>query len=188
MTDEHPILVNDRSGPADTAATHPRADLQTGYDMSKRRLVLATILGAILYIPLALYLDTIPPWHNPDPEIIRPPFKHFGGNAWQYLTFVPGSISDSNDAPDRSRLEVTEDRHPLGPAHSPHADIIEKGNGRYSHWQSSLIFSTSDNSDPNTNGRAYRIANPDAKDPFISLRASHRPSLLSRLFPSRFDH
>lgn len=154
----------------------------------QRRLVLATIFGAILYIPLGLYLDTLPPWREPDPGIIRPPFKHFGGNAWQYLTLIPGAVSDSNEAPSRSRLEVTEDRHALGPAHTTHVDIAEKGNGRYSHWQSSLIFSTSDNSDPNTNGRAYRVIDPDAKDPFVSLRIPHRPSLLSRLFPSRFDH
>lgn len=154
----------------------------------QRRLVLATIVGAILYAPLVLYLDTLPPWHNPDPGTIRPPFRHFRGNAWQYLTLIPGSISDSNEAPNRSRLELTEDRHPLGPAHSEHVKIVEKGNGRYSHWRSSLIFSTSDNSDPNTNGRAYRVIDPSAKDPFASLRAAHRQSLLSRLFPSRFDH
>ncbi|WP_128932689.1 hypothetical protein [Bradyrhizobium zhanjiangense] len=154
----------------------------------QRRLIVASIGAAILYIPVALYLDTLPPWRNPDPGMIYPPFKHFGGNAWQYLTLIPGSISDTNDAPNRSRLELTEDRRPLGPAHSEHADIVEKGNGQYSYWQSSLIFSTSDNSDPNTNGRAYRVIDPSAKDPFASLRAPHRPSLLSRLFPSRFDH
>ncbi|WP_322868116.1 hypothetical protein U7859_30335 [Bradyrhizobium ottawaense] len=154
----------------------------------QRGLGLATIVGAILYIPLALYLDTLPPWRNPDPGIIYPPFKHLGGNSWQYLTRIPSAISDNNDAPNRSRLEMTEDGRPLGPAHSEHVSIVEKGNGRYSHWQSSLIFSTSDNSDPNTNGRAYRVFDPSAKDPFESLRAPHRPSLLSRLFPSRFDH
>lgn len=153
----------------------------------QRRLLVATIGAAILYVPIALYLDTLPPWRDPDPGMISPPFKHFGGNAWQYLALIPGSISESDDAPNRSRLEMTEDGHPLGPAHSEHANIVEKGMGRYSHWQSSLIFSTSDNSDPNTNGRAYRVVDPSAKDPFASLRARHRPSL-SRLFPSRFDH
>jgi hypothetical protein len=29
--------------------------------------------------------------------------------------------------------------------------------GRYSHWCDGLIFSTSDNSDPNTNKRRYGI-------------------------------
>ncbi|MCK1416304.1 hypothetical protein IVB55_25720 [Bradyrhizobium sp. CW4] len=154
----------------------------------QRRLVLASIVGAFLYVPLALYLDTFPPWRDPDPGIIRPPFRHYGGNAWQYLTLIPGSASDSNDAQSRSRLELTEDHHPLGPAHSAHVDIAGKGNGRYSYWLSSLIFSASDNSNPNTNGRAYRVFDSGAKDPFASLRTPHRPSLLSRLLPSKFDH
>jgi hypothetical protein len=154
----------------------------------QRRVILATAVGVILYAPLVLYLGTLPPWRNPDPGIIHPPFKHFRGNAWQYLTLIPGSISDSNDAQNRSRLELTEDHHPLGPAHSAHVDIVEKGNGRYSHWLSSLNVSTSDNSNPNTNGRIYRVVDPTAKEPFGSLRTPHRPSLLSRLFPSRFDH
>lgn len=49
----------------------------------------------------------------------------------------------------------------LGPAHSVHTDIGSLGRGRFSHWGNesgsveALFFSTSDNSDPRSNGRTY---------------------------------
>jgi len=44
--------------------------------------------------------------------------------------------------------------------HAIHGDIAKQGNGRYSHWGNSLVFSASDNSDPNTNGRSYWVVQP----------------------------
>ena len=32
------------------------------------------------------------------------------------------------------------------------------GSGRFSHWGGNLFFSTSDNTDPNTNGRVYQVS------------------------------
>jgi hypothetical protein len=54
-----------------------------------------------------------------------------------------------------SPVVLLEDTLPLGPAHSLHDDIRRKGAGRYSHWGVGLYFSSSDNSDPRANGRAY---------------------------------
>ena len=65
--------------------------------------------------------------------------------------------SDGVDRPRRSRLVVKEDGKPLGPAHSLHADIAETGSGRFSHWDSWVVFSSSDNSDPRANGRNYTV-------------------------------
>ena len=48
--------------------------------------------------------------------------------------------SDGVDKPRRSRLVVKEDGKPLGPAHSLHADIAETGGGRFSHWDSWVVF------------------------------------------------
>ena len=62
---------------------------------------------------------------------------------------------DGLEMPRNSRLIVLEDGRRLGPAHSLHADIAEKGAGRYSHWDSWIVFSSSDNSDPRRNGRSY---------------------------------
>ncbi|RME59168.1 hypothetical protein D6779_04945 [Candidatus Parcubacteria bacterium] len=53
---------------------------------------------------------------------------------------------------------VKEDGVPLpGPANAPHDDIRKIGKGRYSFWHSRVYFSSSDNSDPRSNGRVYEI-------------------------------
>lgn len=68
-----------------------------------------------------------------------------------------GTTGDSNSQPSVSKLRVFEDGKELGPAHTLHADIRAKGNGRFSHWGNSLIFTASDNSDPRSNGRKYTV-------------------------------
>jgi hypothetical protein len=50
-----------------------------------------------------------------------------------------------------------EDGRPLGPARSAHDRIRQFGGGAYSHWGSQLLFSSSDNTDPRTNGRRYHV-------------------------------
>lgn len=74
---------------------------------------------------------------------------------------MKGHISDTMEIPSGSRLRLYEDGRELGPAHSCHADIRENGGGRYSHWTIGgvrwLYWSTSDNSDPGTNGRRYEV-------------------------------
>jgi len=64
-------------------------------------------------------------------------------------------IGDSNTSPSSSKLRLFENGVELGPAHSVHHDIRAFGLGQFSHWGNSLYFSTSDNSDPLTNGRKY---------------------------------
>jgi hypothetical protein len=64
-------------------------------------------------------------------------------------------LSDSSDCPSRSSLIVLENGLPLGPQHNGHDTIRSIGRGSLSHWGGALYFSTSDNSDPRTNGRAY---------------------------------
>lgn len=84
-----------------------------------------------------------------------------------YTVPVPfEAIADCVDDLWRSPLLLFEDGRPLGPAHTLHSEIRAYGMGRYSHWGSVLYFSASDNSDPNTNGREYRISieHPAKKD------------------------
>lgn len=64
---------------------------------------------------------------------------------------------DSESSPQESNLLLFENGTQLGPAHSTHSDIRSKGAGAYSHWGGALYFSTSDNTDPRTNGRSYSI-------------------------------
>src|SRR5262249_59447289 len=45
----------------------------------------------------------------------------------------------------------------LAPAHASHSEIVELGAGRHSHWTSQLYFSTSDGTDPNSNGKQYAL-------------------------------
>jgi hypothetical protein len=54
-----------------------------------------------------------------------------------------------------STLRLFENGKELGPAHAVHVDIRAKGDGRFSHWNTTLYFSASDSSDPRTNGRKY---------------------------------
>lgn len=68
-----------------------------------------------------------------------------------------GSPSDKGG---RSQLMLLEDGEPLTP-HSAHQQIIREGGGLFSHWGArGLIFASSDNTDPRTNGREYRVVYP----------------------------
>ena len=65
-------------------------------------------------------------------------------------------LGDDLDNPLQSATRLFEDHRELGPPHAPHVAIEELGEGRFSHWQNSLIFSTSDGSSALENGRSYR--------------------------------
>jgi pectate lyase len=66
-----------------------------------------------------------------------------------------GTTSDSPTQPTVSSVRIFENGKEIGPGHSVHADIRTIGKGRFSHWLGGLYFTTSDNSDPRTNGRTY---------------------------------
>lgn len=85
------------------------------------------------------------------------------GVCWEFdftqtaLSSALLAIADSNDFPKRSPLRLFENGTPLGPSHALHFYIRGIGKGAFSHWQNQLLFSTSDNSDPNSNGRTYSL-------------------------------
>jgi len=54
-----------------------------------------------------------------------------------------------------SDFRLFEDNRPLGPVQALHDDIRRHGGGRYSLWEHSVYFSSSDNSDARYNGRSY---------------------------------
>lgn len=86
-------------------------------------------------------------------------FSHVSGHCYSYP--LKAELADSKAEPNRSSLILTENSTALGPPHSVHSEIMEQGQGRFSHWtdgqSSCLYFSTSDNSDPNDNGWQYAI-------------------------------
>lgn len=77
--------------------------------------------------------------------------------------------TDSAGSPKSSNLLLFEDGRPLGPQHSLHAEIRETGLGRYSHWDGSIIFSSSDGTDPRINGRTYSIKSSTEVEPRLQL-------------------
>ena len=91
---------------------------------------------------------------------LKPPFFGNGGRSFSKALPALESLADSPTAPARSPIILCEGNIPLGPAHTLHADIVAKGAGRYSHWTSGINFSSSDGSDPNTNGQSYVVVKP----------------------------
>lgn len=65
---------------------------------------------------------------------------------------------DNNEETTSSGLVLKEDGKPLGPAHSLHAIISSAGAGAYSHWGTTLYFSSSDNTDPRNNNKIYTFS------------------------------
>ena len=88
---------------------------------------------------------------------LKAPFQKFGtGVAYVAEAAALDSLADTNATPTRSGYLLCENGYALGPPHTIHTEIAAKGKGRFSHWTSiGFIFSTSDNSDPNSNGRSY---------------------------------
>ena len=80
------------------------------------------------------------------------------GNCY-YIAKKFGTSPDNNNNPNRSKLRIYENGVELIPPHSKHRDIANQGQGRFSHWIDSgfeaLYFSSSDNTNPKTNGRTY---------------------------------
>ena len=63
--------------------------------------------------------------------------------------------ADNKMHPKQSTLLLWEDGIPLSLPHCTYDCLKHFGNGRYRHWEDKVYFSTSDNSNPNTNGRSY---------------------------------
>lgn len=99
-------------------------------------------------------------------------FRPDGG--FGYLAPLPDHFppGDASDQPTQSLLVLLEDGVPLGPRHAVHDDIRKLGLGRYSHWNRSLRFSTSDNSDPRTGKRQFHAYVPAAEHGERSAKAA----------------
>jgi hypothetical protein len=131
------------------------------------------ILGiAIGLANIAILLQSL--W-VPTSEIVIDPnsILHEQGSAYTApLNFAyrfPIEICDDRNCNSSSSRRLLEDGHPLGPAHSIHADIRVSGGGRFSHWGDHLYFSSSDGSDPRANGRKY-VASVTARiSPYATL-------------------
>ena len=86
---------------------------------------------------------------------LRGPFAPNEGHCWTAYLPQWRHLADSLETSQRSPLMLYENGIPFLEAHVPHRHIRTEGGGLFAHWQDSLFFSTSDNSNPNTNGRRY---------------------------------
>jgi hypothetical protein len=116
------------------------------------------------------YVQPIVP--DADPKVagekilLRRPFLRFLDSDFGVMArdelFV--EFADSADNNERSPIKIYENDKPLGPAHSSHSGVAKDGHGRFSHWERNkgaiFVFSSSDNTDPQTNGRAYWAVKP----------------------------
>jgi hypothetical protein len=95
-------------------------------------------------------------------EMLTPPFSPNVGYAFSAAFNPAPPLSGLLFTPSEhaSRLILFENGRLLPNRTVMHSEIRERGEGRYSHWGSAIIFSASDNSDPNLNGRAYMASYP----------------------------
>ncbi|KWV52114.1 hypothetical protein AS156_11135 [Bradyrhizobium macuxiense] len=106
----------------------------------------------VVYLPLILYLKAT--------YVPRLYGLFAGAGYYAYIARLPelDVIADSSDNSTRSPIILCENGKLLGPAHSSQEDIIHIGKGRYSHWRGvGIMFSASDNSNPNENQKRYSL-------------------------------
>jgi len=89
-----------------------------------------------------------------------PPFVHVEGYAFKASAPSLIDIADTGRELYRSPAVLCEDGIRMGPEHSFWAAIVKSGSGRFSHYEDIAVFSSTDNSDPNVNGRQYTIVFP----------------------------
>lgn len=117
----------------------------------------------VVYFPLAAWSDRRFVSTTPKGSVViqlLPPFEiHnraaiFNQNAVRRLNDLGDDPNLEGDS--RSPVVIYENNWQLGPGHNTFADVSYYGAGRFSHLkESGIIFSSSDASDPNTNGRKY---------------------------------
>jgi hypothetical protein len=85
-------------------------------------------------------------WHGPAASCLDASVRRYSALA----------DDEENSNNKRSPFVIYENGVRLGPGHSNYSEIFNLGRGRFAHWASQgFVFSASDNSDPNTNGRYY---------------------------------
>lgn len=115
------------------------------------------------YLPTVLWLDRSFVSTTPKGSIviqILPPFETYNFASIPRREFIERISQFGADekikGDRRSPVAIYEDGRPLGPGHNTFYDVYHLGAGRFAHFKTDgIIFSSSDNSNPNTNGRKY---------------------------------
>jgi hypothetical protein len=74
-------------------------------------------------------------WIRAKVRKLKPPFQKNCGLCWTKDFPELEEKSDDEPNPRRSLMVLMENGQVLGPGHSPHENIREKGGGRFSHWK-----------------------------------------------------
>ena len=122
--------------------------------------ILLTFIAALLFIHVNVHSFW---WEKLEVTSI----EHELGFA--FTTILPHSAWSSHQGI-LSKALILENGKPLGSENDNlHEDIRSKGLGRKSFWHNALYFSSSDNSDPRTNGRKYEIVGPLIINPIVLI-------------------
>ncbi len=128
------------------------------YLISHWKTTFIILLVCLNFMLIALYVFAPDAHWSVRPESIK------AGEGHAYISMTAPTFAwpyesgrDSNTGLVRSNARLYEDGRPLGPSHSLHSMVRDVGRGMHSFWSNMLVFSTSDNSDPRTNGRRYTV-------------------------------
>jgi len=147
----------DGDAPAPTVvAGLPRAALPAATAARvARRSTVAEPAAPAAFVPVPVDTSTA---GAPGPRRIDPATVTLqSGHAyWVQLPIEWLAFASDQADPQRSTLVVKEDGVALGPGNSALLTVQRVGRGSFLHWGSWLYFSSSDNTDPRTNGRKYR--------------------------------
>ncbi len=114
------------------------------------------VIGSTLFALASTVLLYLVPPSPIDRHLLRGMMRLYKGHAYLMpVKYFDGPLDAA---------KLYEDDRLLGPANTPQQDIIDKGAGRFwlyrdswNYFGPALMFSTSDNTDPNTNGRKYHL-------------------------------
>ncbi len=106
--------------------------------------------------PLDQLVGACQKWKDSRIEL-KKPYVQEAGLAHRVSLPRLAEAADSIEAAHRSSFLLCEGENALPEPHSMLDNIRRYGRGRYSHWGEYLYFSSSDGSDPNTNGREYAL-------------------------------
>lgn len=131
--------------------------------MMLSRIVVLVLAGLVLAMA-ALHITG----SGPRVEVTLPPQSIAHDEGQRYRAPLPigpalGAVVAYDSMLDfgASRALLKEDGVAIGRGHSDHAGIARDGGGRFSHWDQPtgqrIFFSSSDGSDPRSNGRVYAV-------------------------------
>src|SRR5947207_2918307 len=90
-------------------------------------------------------------------ELDKKKITHEKNKCYMIKILNLSHMSDTSTERHFSSVKLYENNNELKLSHILHDDIRQLGSGRYSHWYDTLYFSTSDNSDPRTNDKTYKL-------------------------------